>query len=239
MDTRSTVARGVRTLLIVAAILAVAATPGAASTITYNFAVRVGRATVFVEDFTLGSVQPGDVLHGTLTVDTSLPDLSASPDVGLYVAAGAPSALSLTVGPYAPFPQETFATSDLSVRLAENGSGFFGTEEFSTFNDGPFVANGMEVDAFEIRLDSDSLSFLTGTGFPTAVDLALLNSHSTFEFLGHDARRPFDGFELFGSITEFEVAPDVVPEPGSLILLGSGVLALVANRHRRGRLLGS
>src|SRR5690348_14972536 len=122
----------VRTLFVVAAMLGLAATPSFASTITYNFSVRIGLAvTEELQDFTLDSVQTGDVLHGTLTVDTSLPDINASPDVGQYVATSAPSRLSLTVGPYGMFQQETFTTSGFDVRIAENGQGFFGNEEFS------------------------------------------------------------------------------------------------------------
>jgi hypothetical protein len=44
-----------------------------------------------------------------------------------------------------------------------------------------------------------------------------------------------DEFEFFGAITEFQVAPDVVPEPTSVILLGSGVIALAAASRRRQR----
>ncbi len=225
-----------RTLFVVAAMVGLAATPSFASTITYNFAVRIGLAVVQGPDFTLMSVQTGDVLHGTLTVDTSLPDINATPDVGQYVATAAPSRLSLTVGPYGMFQQETYATSGFDARIAENGQGFFGNEEFSIINDGPFLANGNSVDTFEIRLDSDNPAFLNGTGFPTAVNLGLLNNHSIFEFFGHDAHT-LDGFEFFGSITQFDVATDVVPEPGSLVLLGSGLLALAGKRRvllRRG-----
>ncbi len=221
----------IRTLFVVAAMLGLAATPSFASPIIYNFAVRIGAAVAELQDLTLQSVQPGDVLHGTLTVDTSLPDINASPDVGQYLASSAPSTLSLTIGPYGIFQQETYTTSGFDVRIAENGHGFFGNEEFLVINDGAFVAYGNSVDTFEIRLDSDNPAFLNGTGFPTAVNLGLLNNHSTFEFFGHDAMRPFDGFEFFGTITQFEVAPDVVPEPGSLILLGSGLLVLVGRRR--------
>lgn len=227
------------TVAMVGALVAAAATPSYASTMTYDFAVRIGATTVFNEDFTLMSVQSGDVIHGSITLDTSVPDSNASPDIGQYHATSGPSVLSVTFGPNNPWPQETFSTSNFDVRIAENGRGFFGAEEFFIINDGPFVANGDQVDTFEIRLDSDSLAFLTGTGFPSAVDLGLLNSHSIFEFIGHDAQG-FDGFELLGAITDFHVATDaeVVPEPGSLVLLVGGLVALAGRQRLRAKRVG-
>jgi hypothetical protein len=223
----------VRKLFFVVAILAAATMPSYGTTITYNFAARIGVAVAPTPDFTLESVQAGDVLHGTITINTSLPDLNAAPDIGQYVATSVPSVLSLTIGPFNTFPQEAYPTSSFSVRIAENGSGFFGTDELLIMNDGPFSASGNQVDTFEIRLDSDSSSFLSGTGFPTTVDLGLLNTHSTFEFMGHDPTHPSDGFAFSGSITEFEVAPTGVPEPDSWVLMGGGLLALAALRRRR------
>jgi hypothetical protein len=226
----------IRKLVIGIATLMVAATPSYATTITYNFAARIDLATVFINDLTLDSVQSGDVLHGTITLDASLPDLDASADIGSYVAMSVPSVLSLTVGPFGMFPQETFPTSSFLVRIAENGHGFDGNEELLILSNGSFLANGDQVDQFEVRLDSDSLSFLSGTGFPVAVNLGLLNSNSVFEFIGHDPTRPSDsGFEFFGSFTEFEVASDAVPEPGSIVLIGSGLITLAGSRRRRQR----
>jgi hypothetical protein len=216
-------------LLGAAAILAAATSPSFATTLTYDFSARIGLAVVEGPDLTLQSVQPGDVLRGTLTVDTSLQDVNASPDIGQYVATATPSLLSLTIGPYGPFPQETFSTSHFVVRVAENGNGFFGTEELLIFNDGSFSAFGNQVDNFEIRLDSDSPSFLSGTGFPAAVDLGLLNAHSTFELSGNE----FNAFEFLGSITNFAVPTNTTPEPGSMVLLAGGLLALGISIRRR------
>jgi hypothetical protein len=68
-----------RKLLVAAAFLAAATSPTFATTLTYDFSARIGLAVVQVPDLTLQSVQPGDILRGTLTVDTSLPDNNASP----------------------------------------------------------------------------------------------------------------------------------------------------------------
>jgi hypothetical protein len=207
-------------------------TPSYAGTITYDFATRIVSAVHFVQDPTLQRVQVGDVLHGTITIDSTLPDLNPSPDVGAYVATAVPSLVSVTVGPYGPYPQESFPTSSFLVRIAENGSGFFGTDELLILNDGPFFANGDEVTQFEIRLDSDSPSFLSGTGFPTAVDLGLLNANSTFEFFGFGGGDPF---EFYGSITEFEVATASIPEPSTwvMMLFGFAGLGLAGYRSIR------
>jgi hypothetical protein len=228
----------VRKLFLAIAILAAVATPSFAATITYNFAANVVAPVDEVPDNTLVDVQflHGAVLHGAITIDTSLPDLDASPDIGLYSATSMPSVLSVTIGPFTrgvvTDPPETYSTSGFSIRIAENGNGFFGNEEFLILNEGPFSANGFQIDQFEIRLDSDSLSFLSGTGFPTTVDLGLLNDHSTFEFFGHDLSFPDEAFEFFGSFTEFAVASSL-PEPGSLVLVSSGLLALATIRCRR------
>jgi PEP-CTERM motif len=221
----------VRTILIAVAVLIAPTTSSYATSITYNFAVRIDSKLGADPDLTLQSVQPGDVLHGTLTIDTSLPDLDGSPNVGQYLAIS-PSALSLTMGPYGAFPQETFSTADFQVRIAENGSGFFGNEELFIENTTPFVANATPISLFEIRLDSDSLSFLNGTGFPASVNLGLLNGNSRFEFTA-DAVTTFPGEALLGTITQFEVATDAVPEPASVVLFGSGLLALATRRRRR------
>jgi len=62
------------------------------------------------------------------------------------------------------------------------------------------------------------------------MDFGLLdNLHSTFEFTGNDPILAQSGFELLGSITECEVAPNSVSEPSSMNLLGNGLIALAAS----------
>ena len=110
----------VRKLFFFIALLAAATTPSYATTITYNFAARIDVAVAPTPDFTLKSVQTGDVLHGTMTINTSLPELKASPDIGQYVATSVPSVLSLTIGPFNTFPQETYSTSSCAYCVRFN-----------------------------------------------------------------------------------------------------------------------
>ena len=82
----------VRKLFFLVAMLAAATTPSYAATITYNFAARIDVAVALDARFYPRVRQARAVLHGTMTVNTSLPDHNASPDIGQYVATSAPSA---------------------------------------------------------------------------------------------------------------------------------------------------
>jgi hypothetical protein len=72
----------VRKLFFFIALLAAATTPSYATTITYNFAARIDVAVAPTPDFTLESVQTGDVLHGTMTINTRCPHSTPRPTLG-------------------------------------------------------------------------------------------------------------------------------------------------------------
>ena len=60
-------------------------------------------------------------------------------------------------------------------------------------------------------------------------DFAVAGTTATRSFaLAADAARPIDGLEIFGRVT-------VVPEPGTFLLLGIGLAAILGWRPRRVR----
>jgi hypothetical protein len=226
--------KGIRVLLLICVVLASTATSSFATVITYDYSAEITLVEKIATTELLGAVQFGDVFHGTITVDTSIPNTSVSPDDGNYAATSLPSILSVTIGPYVvnpviTVPPTTFPTSDFGVVVRENGTGFFGAEELTFLNLSPFLSNGLNVEDFEVRLDSNDLSFLNGTGLPMAIDFGLVTG-SKFDFIGTEPEHG-GAFNFEGSIISFGVASSGVPEPGTIILLGSGLAALVACRR--------
>jgi hypothetical protein len=210
-------------LLSVAAICAMAPALAQAAPITFQFSVEVTSLTNASSGqiLTGQSVAIGNILTGSLTLESSTPDTySSDPVFGRYEHTAAPSALMLnTAAPVIsnafivnisngyPGPADTFSLTTTSNPSAG----------LMTFNFGAPAGGLWPTDA------------LPQSGIP-ALQLASLNSQFTLTKIFNG-----DTHLLTAKIRSFDVGqttPPAVPEPTSMVLLGTGLVGLVRLRKR-------
>jgi len=168
-----------------------------------------------------GNVNVGDTITGSYTYDSTTLDSSPSETVGSYEHFNSPYGISLSVG---GFVFETnpdnvyFLVQILNDHLGEDGY------LLRSYNNLP-LSNGVWVDHISWHLVDYSATALSSDELPTAPpvleDWAYSPAQLGLEFGSKG------GSGIYGEVTSV----DIVPEPGTVFLLGLGSLALI----RRGR----
>jgi PEP-CTERM motif len=201
-------------------LMATAARPSSASTITFSFS---GSITNVNSPTLAGQFAVGDVLWGTYTFDSAAAFTDCGAICGMYDSSL--QAVSGTLGTY------SFTGTARAILIMSS--------QYIIAADSPSISgapvNGLPLTTFTINLFDP-----TGTALSTAHTVVppLLSAYSQRDFVlgfGTDPFRLDPTATVSGTITSLaEVQPPTaVPEPTTLLLLGTGIVALAGRARQR------
>lgn len=172
-----------------------------------------------------GPLQAGDALKGYVTYDTAAADIDPDLNAGYYDMLGPVSAFGLQT-------PRAFVSDDFFVSVNNN---VLGQDELTFEGYAPINADGFDFGFMRLDVIDHSASWLSSDVPPANLSLAQLAGFETlftFEASERDMRHRLRGHLTFDG-PGTDDPPPAVPEPASLMLLGSGLLGLIKVRRRR------
>jgi hypothetical protein len=200
------------------------AAPCAAAPVTFSFTGSVTETTFVPNDPFAGAIGIGAAFSGSYTFDTTAADSNPFPTNGSYMWFGAPYQFTATIGGF------TFSTSDvLSVNVA-NGA----ADQYSALAcaGGPFCFASTWALFLE---DLDGTAF-AGDALPSSAPLLSAFETALFTYSGVVDDNQVRIVGQLGSLVCSAGCDPVgtpVPEPGTLVLVGTALAAL-RRRRRQG-----
>jgi hypothetical protein len=194
-----------------------------AAPVTFQFTVTVDRVEDSLDGELFGPLEVGDKIQGWFTYDTASPDFEpGTPQLGYYEMVGAPAAFGLVT------PARTFVSEDFWVNtLLINTQHSLTVQGWAPINNAPLFDQGyldLNIIGPNTWLPSDAppsnLSQQQIAGFNTGISFYATKQDAPYLLRGH---LTYDG----------PTTPPAVPEPASLMLLGTGLLGMVKLRRKQ------
>ena len=168
------------------------------------------------DNYLEGRINPGDIITGTYTYESTTPDSNPSSTVeGHYWHYAPPAGVSLTAGGF------NFTTDPSNVEflvlIANNSSSGADIYTFCSYNNLP-LSNGVSIDYIYWELKDATTTALSSKALPTTPPI-LDNWQSNRLSLLPDPRE-YRSFGIEAHVTS------AIPEPGTILLFALGALFL-------------